>query len=150
MTPFDDPLVAVNAYVTAAFGLVGSLIGGAIAGIVSLVVARQARETAERSWIRDNRREIYDRFLARAQRLLIACEACKDDPSEETRAAVDQVHADFFEANAILQTVAERTLVEASRVQAYRLVELRRALDSRNVQRSRLTRSPASRARRAT
>jgi uncharacterized membrane protein YhiD involved in acid resistance len=78
MVPLDSPLVAVSAYVTAALGLAGSLIGGAIAGTVSLLVARQAREAAERSLMRDSRREIYyDRFLTNAQRLPLACEGSK-------------------------------------------------------------------------
>ena len=47
-------------YVAAAFGLAGSLIGGLIAGTVSLRVARQAREAAESSWMRDSRRGIFD------------------------------------------------------------------------------------------
>jgi hypothetical protein len=38
-----------SAYVAAGFGLAGSLIGGLIAGTVSLRVARQAREAAESS-----------------------------------------------------------------------------------------------------
>jgi hypothetical protein len=65
MAELDSVAAAVSPYVTAAFGLAGSLIGGTIAGTVSLVVARQARDAAEHSWIRDNRREIYDRFLGR-------------------------------------------------------------------------------------
>jgi hypothetical protein len=47
-------------YVSAAFGLAGALIGGAIAGMVSLKVARDARDAAERNWVRDSRREICD------------------------------------------------------------------------------------------
>jgi hypothetical protein len=99
MMPFDSSLVAVSAYVTAAFGLAGSLIGGAIAGTVSLLVARQAREAAERSWMRDSRREIYDRFLTNAQRLLIACEASESlgeslgtHDAEHDRQALEQAH----------------------------------------------------------
>jgi hypothetical protein len=60
-------LAATNPYGVAVVGLVGSLVGGLIAGTVSLLVARQTRDAAERSWIRDSRRDIYDRFLTRAQ-----------------------------------------------------------------------------------
>ena len=67
MAPLE-PILAASAYVAAVFGLAGSLIGGLIAGTVSLRVARHAREAAERSWMRDSRREIYDRFLANAYR----------------------------------------------------------------------------------
>jgi hypothetical protein len=131
MMPFDSSLLAVSAYVTAAFGLAGSLIGGAIAGTVSLLVARQAREAAERSWMRDSRREIYDRFLTNAQRLLIACEASESlgeslgtHDAEHDRQALEQAHLNFFEVYGVVQTVAERPVVDASRVYAYRLLEL--------------------------
>ena len=131
MMPFDSSLVAVSAYATAAFGLAGSLIGGAIAGTVSLLVARQAREAAERSWMRDSRREIYDRFLTNAQRLLIACEASKSlresfrtDDAEHDRHVLEEAHVNFFEVYGVVQTVAERPVVDASRVYAYRLLEL--------------------------
>jgi hypothetical protein len=131
MMPFDSSLMAVSAWVTAAFGLAGSLIGGAIAGTVSLLVARQAREAAERSWMRDSRREIYDRFLTNAQRLLIACEASESlgeslgtDDAEHDRQALEQAHLNFFEVYGVVQTVAERPVVDAARVYAYRLLEL--------------------------
>lgn len=125
MTPLDTPLLAVSAYVTAAFGLAGSLIGGAIAGVVSLLVARQAREAAERSWMRDSRREIYDRFLTNAQKLLIACEDAGG--TEEEKEAVEEAHVDFFEVYGVVQTVAERPVVDAARVHGYRLLELSEA-----------------------
>jgi hypothetical protein len=121
--PWDGPLLAVSAYVTAAFGLAGSLIGGAIAGTVSLLVARQAREAAERSWMRDSRRDIYDRFLTNAQKLLIACEASRAD-TEQAAEAVEHAHLNFFEVYGVVQTVAERPVVDAARVYAYRLLEL--------------------------
>jgi gas vesicle protein len=112
--------------VTAAFGLAGALIGGLIAGTASLLVARQAREAAEKAWIRDSRREIYDRFLTNAQKLLIACEATKNgygnEEAEETEAALEAAHIDFFEVYVVVQTVAERPVVDAARVYAYRLL----------------------------
>ena len=127
MAPLD-PTMAASAYVAAAFGLAGSLIGGMIAGTVSLRVARQAREAAERSWMRDSRREIYDRFLSNAQKLLIACEG---SPAlrEAIGSAEDdlrQAHLNFFEVYGVVQTVAERPVVDAARVYAYRLLELAR------------------------
>lgn len=112
----------MSAYVTAAFGIAGSLIGGAIAGTVSLMVARQAREAAERSWMRDSRREIYDRFLTNAQKLLIAWEGAPQ--TDEEREAADEAHVDFFEVYGVVQTVAERPVVDAARVYAYRLLAL--------------------------
>jgi hypothetical protein len=99
------------------FGLAGSLIGGSIAGVVSLRVARDARMAAEGAWIRDSRRETYDRFLTKGQQLLIACQ----DETEETIEAAD---VDFFGAYGVVQTVADIRVVEAARVYAYRLQEL--------------------------
>ena len=127
MTPLD-PIVAASAYMAAAFGLAGSLIGGLIAGTVSLRVAKQAREAAERSWMRDSRREIYDRFLTNAQKLLIACESSAS-PRENVGASEDEAqeaYLNFFEVYGVVQTVAERPVVDAARVYAYRLLELAR------------------------
>jgi hypothetical protein len=106
----------VSPYVTAGVGLLGSLIGGAIAALVTLMVARQAREAAASGWIRDTRREVYDRFLTTGQELLIAHEA---------RSEIDKAHSDFFEVYGVLQTVAERPVVDAARIYAYRLMELK-------------------------
>jgi hypothetical protein len=82
MTVSASPIAAGSSITTAVFGLVGVLIGAFIAGAVSLWVAKQAREAAERAWIRDNRREIYDRFLTCAQTLLITCEATRGSETE--------------------------------------------------------------------
>ena len=115
----------VSPYVAAGLGLLGSLIGGAIAAVVTLLVARQAREAAVSSWIRDTRRDVYDRFLTAGQELLIA---------HEERSAVDQPHSDFFEVYGVLQTVADRPVVDAARVYAYRLLELKeRRLGTQNL-----------------
>jgi hypothetical protein len=121
-------ILAVSAYGTALIALAGTLLGGLIAGTVSLVVARQAREAAESAWIRDNRREIYDRFLTRAQKLLIACLARQSD-------AVETAHTDFFEAYGVLQTVAEAPLVTVARDYAYRLLELENVVGAQDAAR---------------
>jgi xanthosine utilization system XapX-like protein len=124
LSVFENMIADVSPYVTAAVGLLGSLIGGAIAATVNLMVARQARDAAASSWIRDTRRDVYDRFLTTGQELLVAHEA---------RSAVDEAHSDFFEVYGVLQTVAERPVVDAARVYAYRLLELKdRRLGSRN------------------
>jgi hypothetical protein len=114
---------ATNPLVPAVFGLAGSLIGGAIAGVVSLRVSRQALEGAEEAWIRDSRRQIYDRFLSNAQTLLVACEDERDqhEPGDENLWAA---HREMWKAYSVIQTVASRPLVEATRVYAYRLWEL--------------------------
>ena len=124
-----------SSYVPAIFGLAGSLIGGFIAGTVSLLVARQARASAEGAWIRDNRREIYDRLLTYAERLLHACERYKDahDGKEAAKANVESAFTNFWEAYAVVQTVAGTRLVEAVRVYAYRLWELAASLGSTSV-----------------
>ena len=130
----DSVTTAMSPYVTAGFALAGSLIGGAIAGTVSLVVARQAREAAASSWIRDNRREMYDRFLTKAQELLLACYGCKypvpateaaEPPTTEAAKAVERAFNSFFEAYGVVQTVAERSVLDAARIYAWRLMELR-------------------------
>lgn len=126
MVPIEGPLAAVS---PAVYGLAGSLIGGFIAATVSVLVARQARKAAERAWVRDNRREIYDRFLTSAQRLLIALErAHRHEPTDDVAAA----DASFFQAYGVVQTVAERPVVDAARTYAYRLLELGEELATKN------------------
>lgn len=130
--PLDSPLAVTSPYVSGAFGLVGALLGGFIAGTASLLVARQARATAESAWIRDSRREIYDRFLTNAQKLLIACEASWN-ASEREGTSLDTVasaHIDFFEVYGVVQTVAERPVVDTARAYGYRLLELKDVLTS--------------------
>ena len=135
MVMLDSPIAQGSPYAPAVFGLAGSLIGGFIAGTVSLLVARQAREAAEGAWIRDNRREIYDRLLTYAQRLLIACEAYKDAhrDKEAAKAGVKSAFTSFWEAYGVVQTVAGTRLVNADRVYAYRLWELATSLGSTSV-----------------
>ena len=123
-------------YLPAIFGLVGTMIGCLIAGTISLNVARNARQAAEHAWIRDNRRETYDRFLTCAQELLMACEAqhrrspgssaSNESDEEATRKAYQQ----FFESYGVIQVIAKRSLVGAARDYAYRLMELSNILDS--------------------
>jgi hypothetical protein len=62
-----NPILAANPYVIAVLGFAGALRGGFIAGTVSLLVAKHTRDAAERAWIRDSRRQIYDRFLTAAE-----------------------------------------------------------------------------------
>ncbi len=136
MTLFGTPIAAVSPYATAAIALAGSLIGGLIAGSAALLVARQARRAAERAWMRDNRREIYDRFLTSGQKLLIACQrsrrARSGEGAETARLleAVEDAHTELFEVYGVVQTVAEAAVVDASRVYAYRLLALRDGMGS--------------------
>jgi hypothetical protein len=129
------PIAAGSSYTPAIFGLLGSLIGGFTAGTVSLFVARQARAAAEGAWIRDNRREIYDRLLTRAEKLLHACEACQETSGdkETAKASVESAFTNFFEAYGVLQTVAGIPLVDAARDHAYRLSALAESLSSTRV-----------------
>src|SRR4051812_49826729 len=122
MSPLDSPIFAASSSATAAFGLAGSLIGGLIAGTVSLLVARHAREAAERSWMRDSRREIYDRFLTRAQKLLIACEAPERLPEGigggkdgEAAEGGPHAHPHFFQVFRVVHNAAQRPVVDAAR-----------------------------------
>jgi len=131
MTPLDGLLAASSPYVAAAFALAGSLIGGFIAGTVSLLVARQTRDAAERAWVRDSRREIYDRYLSSGQKLLAACHAYKQaylsKRVEIPSGAYDDVEVadrEFFAVYGVVQTVAERRVVDAARIYSYRMLEL--------------------------
>jgi hypothetical protein len=135
MMMLDASIAQGSSYAPAIFGLAGSLIGGFIAGTVSLFVARQAREAAEGAWIRDNRREIYDRLLTTGERLLHAWEAYKYAYSdrETAQADVESGLTNFFEVYGVVQTVAGARLVDAARVYAYRLWELAASLGPTSV-----------------
>lgn len=125
---------AASPYVAAAFGLVGTAIGGAIAGTVSLKVANEARRAAERAWVRDSRRQIYDRFLTAGQRLLAVMETAAETSTApgERRPAVDEAYSAYFETYASVQTVAEIQVVRCARQHAYRLQALKDILDGRD------------------
>jgi hypothetical protein len=140
MVILGSPLAQGSSYAPAIFGLAGSLIGGFIAGTVSLLVARQAREAAEGAWIRDNRREIYDRYLTYAERFLHGCEAYEaahrdkeEADKEEAKANVSSASTNFWEVYGVVQTVASARLVEAARIHAYRLGALAASLGSTDV-----------------
>ena len=137
MVMVNSPLAATgSSFVPAVVGLVGALIGGVIAGTASLLVAWRARKAAERAWMRDNRRAIYERFLTDAQMLLLACEACKDarpQEKEEATANVESTFNSFWGANSVVQTVADTPLFEIARIYGYRLWELATSLGSTSV-----------------
>ena len=135
MLMLDGSIAEGNSYVPAIFGLAGSLIGGFIAGTISLLVARQARAAAEGAWIRDNRREIYDRLLTCAERLLHACEAYREALGDKgtVKENVESTFTKYFEVYGVVQTVADMRLVQAVRVHAYRLWELAASLGSGSV-----------------
>ena len=133
MAVLASPIATDSSYTTAIFGLVGVLIGAVVAGGVSLWTAKETREAAERAWVRDNRREIYDRFLTCAQTLLIACENARKSGTEGAEASVESADIKFWEAYGVLLTVADSALADAARVYAYRLWELRESLRSKSV-----------------
>jgi hypothetical protein len=116
----ESPVAVANA---AVYGLLGSLIGGSIAGSVSLLVAWQARRGAERAWVRDNRREIYAEFLTNAQAFLIAL--LRDE-------RVEEAYNGFFERWGVVQAVAGLEALEAARTYGYRLLELKDEHDAKN------------------
>ncbi len=80
--------------------------------------------------MRDNRREIYDRFLTCAETLLIECKAARESETGRAGATVKTAQTRFFEAYGVVQTVAGKAVVDAARVYAYRLLELKDILDS--------------------
>jgi hypothetical protein len=130
MATLATPMAAASSVTPAVFGLVGVLIGGFIAGAVSLWVASEARKAAEQAWIRDSRREIYDRFLTRAETLLNERKAARESKTERARAAVKTAQTRFFEVYDVVQTVAGKAVVDAARVYAYRLLALKDIVDS--------------------
>jgi hypothetical protein len=143
-------------WASGAFALAGAAIGAVIAGTVSLKVARETsdaaervaratRDAAEQAWVRDSRREIYDRFLTAGQRLLAVMEKAagtteiRGDPQTgvagttdargEPHTAVDEAYAVYFATYASVQTVAELDVVKNARNHAYRLQALKDILD---------------------
>jgi hypothetical protein len=126
MALWSGPIAGVSPIVAGVFALLGSVIGGAIAATATFLVGRRASEVAATSWLRDARREVYARFLSDGQQLLIEHEGS----FHNTRAivaseAIDQAHSAFFEVYPGVQLVGTRPVVEAARVYAYRLLELR-------------------------
>ena len=57
-------------YVTGIFALIGSLVGV----LVAFQLARAARMEERLNWLKDQRQEVYPRFVAAAQSVLDACE----------------------------------------------------------------------------
>jgi hypothetical protein len=133
---------AASPWASGAFALAGTAIGAVIAGTVSLRVARATsdtaerlaratRDAAERAWVRDSRRQIYDRFLTAGQRLLAVMEAVAGTTQGpgERHPAVEEAYAAYFETYASVQTVAELDVVINARQHAYRLQALKDILD---------------------
>ena len=111
----------------AVYALLGSLVGGFIAGTFSFLLAWQQRKDAEKAWVRDNRREIYDRFLTGGQALLVALVEPRPDPiADELRNA----YVAFMGAYAVVQAVAERAVVDAARTYGYELLKLKQRVDA--------------------
>src|SRR5215216_6568833 len=126
MTSLDSLAGDVSPYVVGGFGLLGSIIGGAITGAASFLVGRRASQVAATSWIRDARREMSGRFLTLGQELLIVLEASHGfGRTEEAAEAVEDAHSRLFQVYPVLQLIATRSVVEGARVYAYRLMALK-------------------------
>jgi hypothetical protein len=135
MVMANGPLAAGSSLAPAVSGLLGAVIGAVTAGGASLWVAWQTRKAAERAWIRDNRREIYDRFLTYAQQLLIAAETYYDTRhgDDEAKAKVESAFTSFWEVYSVVQTVADVRLFGKARIYGYRLWELATSLGPTSV-----------------
>jgi hypothetical protein len=107
----------------AVYAILGSIVGGLVAGTFSVMVARQTQKNADKAWMRDNRRELYDRFLTHAQVLLIALVEPRHDPRADE---VHDAHVEFMSVYAAIQAVAEREVIEATRTYGYELLKLKR------------------------
>ena len=93
--------------------------------------------------MRDSRRQIYDRFLTNAQRLLVACEKYEDvRPNQqagdtkqavEAKDAVEEAYFNLMEVYGVVQTVAELSVVEAARAYVYRLLVVQKRVASQRV-----------------
>jgi hypothetical protein len=106
----------------AVYAILGSLVGGLIAGTFGFLLAWQTRKAAEQAWVRDNRREIYDRFLTQGQALLIALVEPRLDPSADE---LHDAYVAFMGVYAVVQAVAERAVVDAARTYGYELLKLK-------------------------
>jgi hypothetical protein len=133
MSVLAMPMAVDSSYATAVFGLAGVLIGAVVAGGFGLWTAMVTRQAAERAWVRDNRREIYDRFLTCGQTLLVVCEDARKADREGAETAVNSADVKFWEAYGVMLTVADSALANAARTYAYRLQELRESLRSKSV-----------------
>jgi hypothetical protein len=131
----NGTFAAGSSLAPAVFGLLGAVIGAVTAGGASLWVAWQTQKAAERAWMRDNRREIYDRFLTYAQQLLIASEAYYDASrrDDEAKAKVESAFTSFWEVYSVVQTVADIRLFGKARIYGYRLWELATSLGPTSV-----------------
>ena len=110
-------------YVTGIFALIGSLVGV----LVAFQLARAARMEERLNWLKDQRQEVYPRFVAAAQSVLDACEELPF--SEPSRSVVlDQLqtgYRDLVVHNAVIQTLGRRSTIAAARLHMYTLIELR-------------------------
>jgi hypothetical protein len=123
---------AVIAVYAGLFSLLGSLLGAGIAAKASNSVTRRAMEAADNTWSLTNRRDAYIRFLTAAQSLHIACEEQRYFGAEAHR--VPQSFVDCFTAYGVIQTAAaDLAVVDAARVYAWRLRELRLQLAGKGV-----------------
>lgn len=140
-----SPVADASSLMPAVFGLVGALIGEIMAGAASLLVAWQARKAAEHAWMRYSGREIYDRFLTYAQRLLIACESYKDarHKNGEAKANVGSAFTSFWDVYGVVQTVASTQLFNKAHIHGYRLWELATSLGTTSVMGQRTRPCPA-------
>jgi hypothetical protein len=123
--------------VTGIFALAGSLIGV----FVAFWLARKARDEERRSWLKDQRQEVYPKFIAAAQSVLEACEALSEldesgesdqldqlDESDEPRSAIlDRLrrgYRDLVVHNAVIQTLGSRDTIREARRHMYTLIAL--------------------------
>src|SRR6476646_1793047 len=133
MTVLASPIAANSSIIPAVVGLVGVLVGVLASGAVSLLVAKQGQEAAERTWIRDSGRDIWVRFLTCADRLFIVCQAARESETEGAEASVETAYDEFFKAYVGMQIFGDNMMVDRSRIYMYRLLELKASLGSTSV-----------------
>ena len=110
-------------YITGVFALIGSLVGV----FVAFQLARGARTEERRNWIKDQRQEVYPKFVAAGQSVLDACEELPYSDSSRT-VVLDQLQKGYRELvvhNAVIQTLGRRSTIDEVRRHMYTLIELR-------------------------
>lgn len=120
------------AVIAGLLGLVGSLVGAGIGAWASVSATKHAMDAADNTWSLTNRRDAYIRFLTAAQTLHIACEEERHFGAEVGR--VPRAFVECFTTYGVIQTAAANPeLVEATRVYAWRLRELRLELAGKGI-----------------
>jgi hypothetical protein len=109
------------------FGILGTILGAAIAGSMNFLLSRQNIKSEHRQWMRNVRQTAYKEFLSAGTSLHRACEevAKSTDPDKARLLATPTVN--FDEAYIVLQIVSDRAVFLAAREYNYWFPDLMQA-----------------------